>query len=299
MTKILNIGSINIDHVYRVSHFLQPGETLHALSLSDFPGGKGLNQSVALALAGGRVAHAGKIGPDGVFMLEILRSAGVDVSRIDDSGSSTGHAIIQVNENGQNCILLHRGANFELDTAFVSRALSGYGEGDILVLQNETGLLPVIMESAHQKGMRIAFNPSPIGPEIEKCKLEYVNWFLLNEIEGAALTGEKDHTKILEVMAQKYPNAAIILTLGKRGVLYKDKTQTLRHGVYKAPVVDTTAAGDTFTGFFISLTARGESPDEALRLAGMASAIAISRAGAAVSIPTLAQVMAAKLAPVG
>ena len=297
MTKILNIGSINIDHVYRVPHFVQPGETLHALSLTNFPGGKGLNQSVALALAGGTVAHAGKVGSDGGEMIAVLRRAGADVSLVDESGSATGHAVIQVSERGQNCILLHRGANYELDKAFVDRALAAYGEGDILVLQNEVAQLPYIMESAHQKGMRIAFNPSPIGPEIDACPLETVSWFLLNEIEGAALSGEKDHAMVLNAMAQKYPNAAIVLTVGKNGVLYKDKTQTLRHGIYKVPVVDTTAAGDTFTGFFIGLTAQGENPTEALRLASVASSIAVSRAGASVSIPTLAQVKEAKLTP--
>ena len=297
MSKILNIGSINIDHVYRVPHFVQPGETLSAVSLSDFPGGKGLNQSVALALAGGNVAHAGKIGPDGAAMVAVLRRAGVDVSLMDEGGSATGHAIIQVNETGQNCILLHKGANFELDEAFVRRALSAYGAGDILVLQNEVGLLPHIMEAAHQKGMRIAFNPSPIGPEIDACPLDYVDWFLLNEIEGAALSGEDDHAKVLDAMAAKYPNAAIVLTVGKNGVLYCDKTQRLRHGIYNVPVVDTTAAGDTFTGFFIGLTAQGYPAEEALRLASVASSIAVSRAGASVSVPTLQEVRDAQLQP--
>lgn len=297
MSRILNIGSINIDHVYRVPHFVQPGETLNSLSLTDFPGGKGLNQSVALALAGGDVAHAGKVGPDGADMVEVLRRAGVDVSLMDDGGSATGHAIIQVNEKGQNCILLHRGANFELDEAFVARALAGYGQGDILVLQNEVGLLPAIMEAAHQKGMRIAFNPSPIGPEIDECPLEYVNWFLLNEIEGAALSGENDHAKVLDAMAAKYPNAAIVLTVGKDGVLYKSGDERLRHGIYNVKVVDTTAAGDTFTGFFIGLTAQDYLAAEALRLASVASSIAVSRAGASVSVPTLQEVQEARLEP--
>ncbi len=299
MARILNIGSINIDHVYRVSHFVQPGETLHSLSLAEFPGGKGLNQSVALALAGGEVAHAGKVGPDGGNMIAVLRGAGVDVSLIDKSGSATGHAVIQVNEMGQNCILLHRGANYELDTVYVDKVLSNYAEGDILVLQNEVSQLPYIMETAHQKGMRIAFNPSPIGPELDACPLANVNWFLLNEIEGMAISGEKDNTMVLEAMACKYPNAAVVLTVGKSGVMYKDKMQTLSHGIYDVPVVDTTAAGDTFTGFFISLTAQGETPAEALRLASVASSIAVSRAGAAVSIPDLAQVRTANLKPLG
>ena len=295
MTKILNIGSINIDHVYRVPHFVQPGETLHAHTLQAFPGGKGLNQSVALGLAGAQVAHAGKVGPDGAEMVKVLEDAGVDTRPVAQDGSATGHAVIQVNQGGQNCILLYRGANFELDEAFVAQALDGYGQGDILVLQNEVNQLPLIMETAHKKGMRIAFNPSPIGPEIDDCPLEYVSWFLLNEIEGTALSGESDHEKVLDAMAEKYPEAAIVLTRGHQGVFYKDKTQRLAHGIYKVPVVDTTAAGDTFTGYFIALTAAGRPAAEALQMASKASAIAVSRAGASVSIPALAEVASTPL----
>lgn len=297
MTRILNIGSINIDHVYSVSHFVQPGETLHCRKMNDFPGGKGLNQSVALARAGGKVAHAGKVGPDGTGMVAMLAQAGVDVAAIDRTGSVTGHAIIQVNNAGQNCILLHRGANFELDGDFIHRVLTPYGEGDILVLQNEVSHLAVAMEAAHKKGMRIAFNPSPIGPEIDDCPLEYVTWFLLNEIEGAALSGESDHARVLDAMAAKYPNAAIVLTVGREGVLYRYGSTVLCHGIYDVPVVDTTAAGDTFTGFFIALTAQGRPAGEALRLASVASSLAVSRAGASVSVPTLSEVEGANLTP--
>ena len=297
MPKILNIGSINIDHVYRVPHFVQPGETLHAFSLADFPGGKGLNQSVALARAGGQVYHAGLVGPDGTAMVETLRAAGVDVSGVLQNGSATGHAVIQVNQAGQNCILLHRGANFELDEAAVDAALAPFGAGDILVLQNEVNQLAYMMEAAHARGMRIAFNPSPIGPQLATCPLHYVSWFLLNEIEGAALSGQQDHTRVLDAMAEKYPAAAIVLTVGKAGVLYQNAEETLRHGIYDVPVVDTTAAGDTFTGFFIALCAQGYPVAEALRLASVASSIAVSRAGASVSVPTLAEVLVARLNP--
>ncbi len=292
MTKILNIGSINIDHVYRVPHFVQPGETLHALSLTNFPGGKGLNQSVALALAGGTVAHAGKVGSDGGEMIAVLRRAGADVSLVDESGSATGHAVIQVSERGQNCILLHRGANYELDKAFVDRALAAYGEGDILVLQNEVAQLPYIMESAHQKGMRIAFNPSPIGPEIDACPLETVSWFLLNEIEGAALSGEKDHAMVLNAMAQKYPNAAIVLTVGKQGAYYRDNAKTVHHGIYDVPVVDTTGAGDTFCGYFLACCMRGMDVASALKYASLASSCAVGVKGAGPSVPTWQQMLA-------
>lgn len=287
MSKILNIGSINIDHVYRVPHFVRPGETLASQSLMHYPGGKGLNQSVALAKAGARVYHAGRVGPDGASMLTIMRDAGVNTDMIGIDGSSTGHTVIQVNEAGQNCIILHAGANHELEKSYIDRSIGSFQPGDILLLQNEVNDIDYCMEAAHQKGMLIAFNPSPIGPAIEKCPLSYVRWFILNEIEGAALTGKTLAEDILDAMASLYPGAAIVLTIGKEGVLYRDREQLLSHGTYDVPVVDTTAAGDTFTGYFLALTASGRSAKEALRLASIASSIAVSRTGASVSIPSL------------
>lgn len=295
MKNILNFGSLNIDKRFAVDHIVRPGETLAAASLELFPGGKGLNQSVALAKAGGKVYHAGKIGMDGQFLLDTLEQAGVNTDFVARSQGQTGQALIQVDSSGQNCILLYHGANFELTEEDISRVLGHFGEGDLLVLQNEINHLDTLIEEGRGRKMEIAFNPSPIGPEIARLDLSAVTWFLLNEIEGYELTGQRDPQAITDTLLEKYPQARIVLTLGKQGVVYRDAKQTFKHGIYKVPVVDTTAAGDTFTGFFLCAAASGEPIPQALKMASLASSIAVSRIGAAVSIPTLEEVQQCKL----
>lgn len=160
--KILNFGSLNIDYVYTVGHFVQPGETVRSEKLEQFCGGKGLNQSIALARAGASVWHAGKVGVDGEMLVEALQKAGVDTAYVEQSTKRTGHAVIQVDASGQNCILLHSGANADLDETMIDRVLAHFGQGDILLVQNEQNNLPYVMEQAHAHGLLIACNPSPI-----------------------------------------------------------------------------------------------------------------------------------------
>ena len=291
MKKILNFGSLNIDHVYSVDHFVSPGETLGALKYEIFPGGKGLNQSIAMAQAGGEVYHAGKVGSDGLFLVELMGEKGVHTELLDTGGSVSGHAIIQVDVSGQNCILLHGGANQEMDTAYIDSALEQFQTGDLLVLQNEINDVDIIMNKAYEKGLDIALNPSPINDKLKQYPLEKVRWLLLNEIEGYELTGETDPDHICAELLSAYPQAGIVLTLGEAGVIYRDAEECHRHGIYKVSAVDTTAAGDTFTGFFLSELAKGSSTPDALRIATLAASIAVSRKGAASSIPSLKEVM--------
>ncbi|MDR1379275.1 MAG: ribokinase [Synergistaceae bacterium] len=298
MRRILNIGSINIDYVYDVRHFVQPGETLSATDLNIFPGGKGLNQSIALARAGASVFHAGKTGSDGREMIELMKQAGVNVDRVDSSGKNTGHAIIQVDSEGENCIILFGGANSEMDRPYIDSAFSGFGKNDFLVLQNEVNEIEYMIESAVAEGLYVVFNPAPFGPEVTRYPLDLVDCFVLNEIEGNGLSGKEKPEEILDEMRSRFPKASIVLTLGSDGALYKDANTTLRHGVYDVEVVDTTAAGDTFLGYFIASLAADKTIDEALRLASIASSLAVSRKGASSSIPILDEVLSAGLKPV-
>lgn len=293
--KLLNFGSLNIDHVYSVEHLVQPGETILSRKMEKFCGGKGLNQSIAIARAGCPVSHAGKIGTDGDVLIDLLSSSGVDTRQIKRSAEPTGHAVIQVDSSGQNCILLYSGANSDIDNDFVDSVLSEYGNGDLLLLQNEITHLPYIMRKAYEKGIRIVLNPSPVDENLLAYPLELVSWFILNEIEGHVLTGKTDPEEIADALLRKYPKSAVVLTLGRKGVYYKDSKVCARHGVYRVKPVDTTAAGDTFTGFFLSGICQGLSIQETLRRASIASSIAVSRKGAAPSIPTLQEVLDAGL----
>lgn len=289
--KIYNIGSLNIDYVYHVSQFVQPGETRSPESLDIFPGGKGLNQSVALARSGAQVTHGGAVGADGAFLVEILRAAGVDVSGIRMGEVTSGHAIIQVDPQGQNAILLFAGANHSLTEAQVEALLADAQPGDLLLAQNETNLLGTIFEIAHRKQLQIAFNPSPIQENLRSLPLEYVTWWFLNELEGAALTGKQDPEAMAEDLLSRYPHSRIILTLGSDGCIYRAQGACYRQSIFPVKAVDTTGAGDTFTGFFLGCVASGAEIPEALRLASAAAAIAVSRPGASASIPGIDEVI--------
>lgn len=291
--RILNIGSLNIDKVYAVDHFVQAGETLTAGHMDTFPGGKGLNQSIALARAGAEVWAAGAVGEDGAFLTQLLRESGANTDLIETlPDTATGHAIIQLIPQGQNCIIILGGANRALTEASIDRALEKFGPGDLLLLQNETNLVPYAMERAKARGMLLALNPSPIDDALFTYPLELVDYFILNEIEGQAIAGipESEPDQVMEALLQKFPQSAVVLTLGGDGVRYGKGQDRFSHGIFKVPVVDTTAAGDTFCGYFLACLAKGMEPREALRTASMASALAIGVKGAAVSIPTWEEV---------
>lgn len=291
MKRILNFGSLNLDYVYAVEHFVAPGETISSSRMDLNCGGKGLNQSIALAKAGAKVCHAGKIGFDGGRLKTLLESYGVDTSYLKESEGPNGHAIIQVDKAGQNCILLFPGSNRQIEKAEIDACLDNFGKGDYLLLQNEINLIPYIMEKAAEKGIEIVFNPSPITEDIFSFPLDKVSLFILNEIEGKALSGEDEAEKILCTLHEKYPAAKILLTLGEEGSLYFDGEKKIFQNIYKVKAVDTTAAGDTTTGYFLAGLAAGDDPATVLDRAARASSITVTRHGAAESIPTKEEVL--------
>lgn len=288
--KILNYGSLNIDDTYQVGHIVRPGETLTSQSMERFPGGKGLNQSVALARAGANVWHGGCIGADGVFLKQLCAEAGADVSLIREIDAPTGHAIIQVDENGQNSIVLYPGTNRMQRTEWLREAVSPFERGDWLLLQNEVNGIGMLMEMAKEKGMKIALNPSPFDEKVAECPLALVDLFLLNEVEGEQLTGEKEPGRILDAISRKWPHAATVLTLGPAGSIYRKDGITIRQEAYPADAADTTGAGDTYTGYFLAGLLQGDTPEKAMSYAAMAASIAVTRKGAAVSIPVRSEV---------
>jgi Sugar kinases, ribokinase family len=289
--KILNFGSLNYDYVYSVDHILMPGETLAAGRMETFCGGKGLNQSVALAKAGAEVWHAGMVGEDGGALLELCAKNGVNISLVQTIPGKSGHTVIQVDKNGQNSILLFGGSNRCLTREYIGEVFSGFEPGDMVLLQNEVNDIDYIIDTACQRGMRIALNPSPFDEAVQKCDLNKVSFLLLNEIEGLQISGSREPEKILQFFAQTYPMTSVVLTLGKDGAVYQDGSGRVKHGIYPVKVVDTTAAGDTFTGFFLSSVLQGNTAQEALELASKASSIAVTRKGAAPSIPALDEVL--------
>lgn len=290
--KIYNFGSLNVDRVYGVEDFVRAGETILAKSLSFFPGGKGLNQTIALARAGASVYHVGCIGRDGGILKRALEENHVPLTYVKELDADGGHTALQVSESGQNAIIVYSGTNHMLTEAFVDEVMKSVEPGDYVLMQNEINLVPHIMEKAKQAGAFVVLNPSPITKELSTYPLQLVDLFIVNEIEGAALTGEKEPEKILTAFCEKYPHAKIVLTLGSEGSCYQDETEYASQEIYKNTVVDTTGAGDTYCGYLLTCLMEGIPVKEALHMATAASSIAVSRQGAAPSIPTREEVEA-------
>lgn len=288
--KILNFGSLNIDYIYRVRHIGAPGETLAAASREVFCGGKGLNQSIALAKAGAEVYHAGCIGEEGQMLLQAMDDAGVDCRYVRTLDCASGHAVIQVEDSGQNAILLFGGANQMMSSGFIDEVLSGFGRGDVLLLQNEINGLGEIVEKAYGRGMRIALNPSPYNQNLASVDMNKIAIFLLNEVEGEQMTGEKEPAAVLEKLQALYPDAEVVLTLGEAGAVYGCGQRVYRQDAFAVEAVDTTGAGDTFTGYFLASLMEGQDVPACLELAAKAAAIAVTRKGAAPSIPCRCEV---------
>lgn len=291
--KFLNFGSANIDYVYALDHIVLRGETISSHSLNLFPGGKGLNQSIALARAGVDIHHAGCIGLDGEMLMNTLRDSGVNTKYIKRVDEKSGHAIILVGKDGENSIVLYAGANHKIEKDQIDGVLADFSAGDVILLQNEISNLEYIIQKAHEKGMFIVFNCSPINPNIFKLDMSLISCVILNEVEMGEITGNEDIESGFEWLLAKNPDMKIMLTLGKNGCIYVDKNQRVSHPIFKVKAVDTTAAGDTFTGYFISEMSKGKDMADVLRVASCASAIAVTRNGASTSIPTYDEVTAA------
>jgi len=293
--RILNFGSCNIDYVYSLDHIVQAGETESTGALSIFAGGKGLNQSIALARAGAKVYHAGCIGEGGDFLRELLEQNGVDTAFLRTVNEKNGHAIIQVSREGENSIFLYPGSNECVTREQIDDTLSHFSAGDFLLLQNEISGVDYLVDAACRKGMQIVLNPSPCNEAMKKLDLGKISYLILNEIEAGILSGEDGAEEALAFFGSRYPNLKVMLTLGKKGCLYNGNGTRLRHPIFRVQAVDTTAAGDTFTGYFLAGLAENLPMGEILQTASRASAITVSRAGAAPSIPTREEVAACEL----
>ena len=288
MPRAVNIGSINIDHVYRVPRFVQPGETLAALQYTRFAGGKGFNQSIALVRAGAQVAHIGAIGADGVWLRDQLAAESVDVVALAVKGGATGHAVIQVTSEGENAILLSGGANQEITSAEGEAWVAACRNDDLLLLQNEISALPAILAAAQKRGLRVVFNPAPMSPAVCDYPLDAVSLFVVNTVEAAQLAGEGTPHAQIAALRSRFPKAHILLTLGSEGAMVTNESGFVHVPGFPIRTVDTTGAGDTFIGFFLAARLNGVGLEDSLRWACAAAACCCLRPGAADAIPTRA-----------
>lgn len=293
--KILDFGSLNIDFVYQVDHIILPGETLSGGEVQQFAGGKGANQSVALSKAGADVYLAGKIGAEGKWLIEKLNNYGVNTDFVRIYNGPSGHTIIQVTPEGENSIILSGGGNRQIQDEEIEETLSFFGKGDFLLLQNEINGTESIMRKAHDRGMKICINPAPFDKSVLAWPLELVDLFILNEHEAAGMAGvsvpadDRGFFTIMDSLTAKFPHAEIIMTLGEKGSLYGKGDERVSRQITSVKAVDTTAAGDTYMGYFLASRIEGIAPVDSMIRASRASAITVSRPGAMDSIPLVSE----------
>lgn len=288
MKKILVFGSLNIDIVYSLDHIVRPGETILSSAIEKNAGGKGLNQACAISKTGLDVYMAGCVGEDGNMLLDTLSSFGVDVSNVHRVDIPTGNAIIERSKDGENSIILFAGANRVIEKKMIDEVLSSFSSGDIIVLQNEINGLSEIINEASAKGMYVVFNPAPFDESVFSLPLDKVNLLVVNEIEGAGIAGKDEnasYTEILDALKEKYPENEVIMTCGKHGAYWQKGEERIYTEAKRVDAVDTTAAGDTFIGYFIASRELGYSVKESMSYATIASSITVTRKGAAGSVP--------------
>lgn len=299
MKKILIVGSSNIDFVLRVVDMPRKGETIHTKSFHQIPGGKGANQACACGKLGGDCVFLSAVGQDGLgsAVLESLCKAGVDVSRVlHDEAAPTGMAIISVNDEGENCIMLVPGANAVCTSDYFSKHQDAVDAADIVVAQLETPAEDVytLLETAKRAGKVTMLNPAPAPDSIPDLVLDGLDFFTPNETELERLTGMKTGTfeEISAAASSLLARGArnILVTVGSRGALLCNKDGTQIYPAFKSDPVDTTAAGDTFNAGLAVALAEGKALGSAIEFANAAASISITRKGAQTSIPLRAEV---------
>lgn len=295
VAQVVNVGSLNIDHVYQVPHIVRPGETLSGDGYEVFPGGKGANQSAALARAGARVRHVGRIGQDGGWLRDELAHLGVDVTGIlVDEAVPTGHAVIQVEaESAENAIFLYAGANHRLCVDDVLATCDDEAPG-LVLLQNEISDIEPILRALADLSIPACLNPAPFTDDVLDWPLDTLDLLVVNRTEAAGLTGQnatEEPDVLLTALKRRWPDVDLLLTLGADGAVLQSANGRFHQGaVAPGPAVDTTAAGDTFIGFFLARRLAGDAPAACLRIAATAAGIAVTRPGAQPSIPDINEV---------
>ena len=287
MARIITLGSLNLDFTYQLPKPLEVGETLSSLSYRCGAGGKGANQSIAAARAGAEVYHAGRIGSDGALLRRTLADSGVKLDFLEEVETPTGHAVVLINDAGDNSIVLYGGANRTIDESFIDRVTSAANPGDILLLQNEVTCISHAMEAGRKAGMRVAFNFAPFDPKLApELPLSLCDFLFLNRIEAGGIAGKSDVEETLETLSRRFPETELVLTLGPEGAVALTPAGEQFHADSpRVEVVETTAAGDTFIGYYLAAVLDGFDTGRALERA----ALCCSRAGAAESIPTRAE----------
>ena len=283
--KILNFGSINQNYVYRVEHIAGPGETIAAESFDILPGGKGANQSVAIARAGGKVFHAGQVGKDAEWIVDKLRFNGVDTRHIAVCDSPSGHAVAQVDKKGLDSSVVFPGCNRETERSQIDEVMDNFDDRTILLFQNEVGEIPYLMEKGRERGMTVCFNASPFEKSVLDYPMDLVDILVVNETEAEGVVGNESAYETFEKWNEMSTDIEIIVTRGKSGLIYYSSGGRIEMPAFATIPADATAAGDTFIGYYLTYRSPERDVRDTLKIAARAAAICVSRRGAMDAIP--------------
>ena len=283
---IWNLGGINVDHVYTVPHIPAPGETLDGSNHQVFLGGKGANMSVAAARAGAHVRHIGAVGSDGRWAVDRLMEYGVDTRAITQLETETAHAIILVAQNGENGIIVSPGANRAIPHKGIEQSLTQAKTGDWFITQNEVNAQEDAAICARRMGLHVAYAAAPFDAATTAKLIPHLDFLILNEIEANQL----------KAATGQAPDALgvkdVIVTLGGKGATWFGAGGQTHINAHDVTPIDTTGAGDTFTGYVLAGLDRGQPMRQALKTASKAAALMVMRHGTADVIPDLAEVQA-------
>ncbi len=301
MKKIVVVGSSNIDFVLRVAEMPRKGETIQTKSLEKIPGGKGANQACAVGKLGGDCIFLSAVGKDdfGQQLVQSLSNANVKVEQmLLDEETPTGMAVIAVNDDGENSIMIVRGANGLCNREYFSRKQAVIDDADLLLIQLETPHEDVyeLINASKKAGKTVILNPAPAPDSIPAEVLQGLDYITPNETELEKITGMNTDTipqieqAASELLKRGVKN--VIVTVGSKGALLCNAHEMTLYPAYPAAAVDTTAAGDTFNAGVAVGLAEGKPLCEAIRMANAAASISIRRKGAQTSIPTRDEVEA-------
>ena len=273
--------------MYSVPTLAQAGETIDSVQREVFPGGKGLNQSIAASKAGCDVVHYGAIGPDGVELVDYLQTHQVDTDPVLRLESASGHAFIQVDAAGRNAIVIHGGSNRLLPDRYWLAAIESLEEGDWLLLQNETNAVTEMIEHAHARGVKLAINLAPADSSVRALPIDKVDLLIVNEAEACALADLSTPESAFAALCDQLKHTDIVMTLGKDGLRVCSGEERMLNSLdaFVVSAVDETAAGDAFVGYLMADLVAGVTLTEAVKRASAAGALAVTKAGAAPSIP--------------
>ena len=297
MKNICVIGSLNMDLVVNVDTMPKPGQTIIGSNFKEVPGGKGANQAVAMARLNGNVTMIGKVGEDGFgqTLINSLKNDKVDTTYIQTAKGATGVALITVDKNAQNSIVVSPGANFEVKEDDIDNNIEAIKNSDIVVLQLETPLdtIKYALNKAKELNKYTILNPAPavkLDDEIIKnVDLLTPNETELEIISGVSIETEEDIQKASQIMIEKGVKE-LIVTLGSKGSLYINKEKSMFKKAYKVEAVDTTAAGDSYTGALAVALSQDKGMEEAMDFASKVGALSVLKEGAQSSLPTLEDV---------